>query len=129
MRKLQLNFFGTEGLLLGLLAVETSVPAQALGEQGVDFATAETLIRDWLANHTVPPTDIPAEIPFTPRTCRILELAAKQVQRQGDGQITPQHLLLSILQEGERGGGLAMHVLQTCGVDCDRLKQQLSNPC
>ena len=126
MRELQLNFLGTEGLLLGLLAVETSVAAQALGEQGVDFATAETLIRDWLANHTVPPTEIPAEIPFTPRTCRILEIAAKQVQQQGEGQITPEHLLLGILQEGEKGGGLAMHVLQTCGVDCDRLQQQLT---
>ncbi|MEM1309308.1 MAG: Clp protease N-terminal domain-containing protein, partial [Cyanobacteria bacterium P01_H01_bin.153] len=112
-------------LLLGLLAVEASVAAQALGEQGVDFATAETLIRDWLANQPVPPTDIPTEIPFTPRTYRVLKLAAKQAQQQGEGQITPQHLLLGILQEGEMGGGLAMHVLQTCGVDCDLLKQRL----
>ncbi|MEL6225296.1 MAG: Clp protease N-terminal domain-containing protein, partial [Cyanobacteria bacterium J06627_8] len=95
----------------------------------MSFATAENLIRDWLANHTVPPADIPTEIPFTSRTCRILELAAKQVQRQREGHITPQHLLLGNLQEGETGGGLAMHVLQTCNVDCDRLKQQLSNPC
>ncbi|MEM6519937.1 MAG: MerR family transcriptional regulator [Cyanobacteria bacterium P01_C01_bin.70] len=125
MRELQLNFLGTEGLLLGLLAVEASVAAQALGEQGVDFATAETLIRDWLANQTVPPTDIPTEIPFTPRTYRVLKLAAKQAQQQGEGQITPQHLLLGILQEGEMGGGLAMHVLQTYGVDFDLLKQRL----
>ena len=74
----------------------------------MDFDTAETLQKCHL-----------------PRTCRILELAAKQVQRQGADQITPEHLLLGILQEGETGGGLAMRVLQACHVDCDRLQQQL----
>ncbi|MGD1862560.1 MAG: MerR family transcriptional regulator [Leptolyngbyaceae cyanobacterium] len=129
--KLQIHdFMGTEGLLLGLLAVEMNVAAQALGEQGVDFATAETLFRDWLAScATSPPAEIPATMPFTPRAYRVLELAAKQAQQQGDDKITPEHLLLGILQESETGGGMAMRVLQTCGVDCDRLKQQLSNPC
>ncbi|NEP19577.1 MAG: MerR family transcriptional regulator [Leptolyngbya sp. SIO4C1] len=125
MRELQLNFLGTEGLLLGLLAVETSVAAQALGEQSVDFATAETLFRDWLANCTVPPAEIPAKIPFTPRANRVLELTAEQAKQQGNDQITPQHLLLGILQEGETGGGMAMRVLQACRVDCDLLKQRL----
>ncbi|MBE9137296.1 MerR family transcriptional regulator [Nodosilinea sp. LEGE 07088] len=123
--KLQINdFMGTEGLLLGLLAVETSVAAQALGEQGVDFATAETLLRDWLACATSP-AEIPAKMPFTPRANHVLELAAQQAQQQGEDQITPEHLLLGILQEGETGGGMAMRVLQACRVDCDRLKQRL----
>jgi ATP-dependent Clp protease ATP-binding subunit ClpA len=123
---LQINdFLGTEGLLLGLLAVETSVAAQALGEQGVDFATAATLFRDWLADCATPPAEIPAKMPLTPRANRVLELAAKQAKRQGSDQITPEHLLLGILQEGETGGGMAMRVLQECRVDCDRLKQRL----
>jgi hypothetical protein len=125
-KKLQINdFMGTEGLLLGLLAVETSVAAQALGEQGIDFATAETLFRDWLADCVTAPAEIPAKMPFTPRANRVLELAAKQAKQQGEDQITPEHLLLGILQEGETGGGMAMHVLQACGVDCDRLKQKI----
>jgi DNA-binding transcriptional MerR regulator len=125
-KKLQINdFLGTEGLLLGLLAVETSVAAQALGEQGVDFATAATLFRDWLADCATPPAEIPAKMPLTPRANRVLELAAKQAKRQGSDQITPEHLLLGILQEGETGGGMAMRVLQECRVDCDRLKQRL----
>ncbi len=126
MRELHLNFFGTEGLLLGLLAVETSSAAQALGEQGVDFATAENLFRDWLAHCTVPPADIPTEIPFTPRAYRVLELTAEQAKQQGQSQITPEHLLIGILQEGETGGGMAMRVFQACSVDCDRLQQQLT---
>ncbi|WP_448169512.1 Clp protease N-terminal domain-containing protein [Leptolyngbya iicbica] len=124
--KLQIHdFMGTEGLLLGLLAVETSVAAQALGEQGVDFATAATLFRDWLADCATSPAEIPANMPFPPRAHRVLELAAQQAQQQGNDQITPEHLLLGILQEGETGGGMAMRVLQACQVDCDRLKQQL----
>lgn len=126
--KLQIHdFMGTEGLLLGLLSVETSVVAQALGEQGVDFAAAETLFRDWLADcATSPPAEIPSKMPFTPRAHRVWELAAQQAKQQGEAQITPEHLLLGILQEGETSGGMAMRVLQACRVDCDRLKQRLS---
>ncbi|MGK7888982.1 MAG: Clp protease N-terminal domain-containing protein, partial [Leptolyngbyaceae cyanobacterium] len=126
-KKLQIHdFMGTEGLLLGLLAVETSGAAQALGEQGVDFATAETLFRDWLASCATSPAEIPTKMPFTPRAHRVLELAAEQAKQQGDNPITPEHLLLAILQEGETSGGMAMRVLQKCHVDCDRLKQRLS---
>lgn len=124
--KLQIHdFMGTEGLLLGLLAEKPSVAAQALGEQGVDFATAETLFRDWLADCATAPAEIPAKMPFPPRAHRGLELAAQQAQQQGNDQITPEHLLLGILQEGETGGGMAMRVFQACRVDCDRLKQRL----
>ncbi|MGD1704231.1 MerR family transcriptional regulator [Dapis sp. BLCC M229] len=159
MQELHLNFFGTEGLLLGLLAVETSSAAQALNNQGVDFVIAQNLIRKLLAKHKVSDTKIsshmknlirklsakytvklpkissdtkiPPEIPFTPRAHRVMELATEQAKQQGHARITPQHLLLGLLREsemgGETGGGLAMHVLQECGVDCQKLKQQLNS--
>ncbi|NQZ65240.1 MerR family transcriptional regulator [Crocosphaera sp.] len=128
MRELHLNFFGTEGLILGLLTVETTPAAQALKNQHVDLVIAQNLIDDWLAKCTVSATDIPAEIPFTPRTYRVLQLTAEEANQQGNKQITPQHLLLGILQEGETtGGGLAMHVLRECKVDCDLLRQQLNS--
>ena len=125
MRELHLNFFGTEGLLLGLLAVETTPATQALKEQGVDFARAQNLFRIWLGQCAVPPAKIPAEIPFTPRAYRVLELTAEQAKQQGHNQTTPEHLLLGILQEGETGGGMAMRVFRECEVDCQSLKQQL----
>ncbi|MEM9770024.1 MAG: MerR family transcriptional regulator [Cyanobacteria bacterium P01_D01_bin.73] len=127
MRSLHLNFFGTEGLLLGLLAVETSPAAEALNDQGVDFAIAQNLIREVLAQSTVSDAEIPSEIPFTPRTRRVMELATEQAKQQGHDQIAPQHLLLGLLQEGETtGGGIATHVLKKCRVDYQTLKQQLS---
>lgn len=125
MRELHLNFFGTEGLLLGLLSVETTPAAQALKNQGVDFVIAQNLFRNWLAHCTVPATDLPAEIPFTPRAHRVLELTAEQAFEQGHKQVTPQHLLLGLLQEGETAGGMAMRVLRECEVDSQKLKQQL----
>jgi len=127
MRELHLNWFGTEGLLLGLLAAETSPAAQALKNHGVDFVIAQNLFRNWLAKCTVPATKIPPEIPFTPRAYRVLELTAEQAKQQGHKQINPQHLLLGILLEGETGGGMAMRVLRECRVDCQQLKQQLSS--
>ena len=158
LRKLHLNFFGVEGLLLGLLAVETSLAAQALNNQGVDLVIAQNLCgklldkynvfktkipsnvqnlwRKWLAKYNIfatkipSDTKIPPEIIFTPRVRRVMKLATEQAVQQGHDHITPQHLLLGLLQEGEMagemGGGMAMHVLQECGVDCQKLKQQLS---
>lgn len=126
-RELHLNCFGGEALLLGLLAVKTSPAAQALNEQGVDFAIAQNLCRKLLAQYNVSDTEIPPEIPFTPRARRVMKLATEQATQQGHDQITPQHLLLALLQEGEMGGGMAMRVLQECRVDCQKLKQQLSS--
>ncbi|MEM8614951.1 MAG: MerR family transcriptional regulator [Cyanobacteria bacterium P01_H01_bin.105] len=159
MRDLHLDFFGTEGLLLGLLTVETSSVAQALNNQGVDFVIAQNLIQKFLAKHNGSDTKVPSymknlkrkllakytvqlpkissdtktplEIPFTPRAHRVIELATEQAKHQGHNQITPQHLLLGLLREseigGETGGGLAIRVLQECGVDYQKLKQQLSS--
>ncbi|NEP45556.1 MAG: hypothetical protein F6K35_42615 [Okeania sp. SIO2H7] len=159
MRELHLDFFGTEGLLLGLLVVETSSAAQALNNQGVDFVIAQNLLRKLLAKHKVSDTKIPSymknlirklsakhtvklpkipsdtktppEIPFTPRAHRVMELATEQAEQQGHAQITPEHLLLGLLREsemgGKSGGGLAMRILQECGVDCQKLKQQLNS--
>ncbi|NES79914.1 MAG: hypothetical protein F6K08_16770 [Okeania sp. SIO1H6] len=152
MRELHLNFFGVEALLLGLLAVETSLAAQALNNQGVDLVIAQNLWRKLLANTkilsdaqnlwrkllakynffgTKIPSDTknPPEITFTPRARRVMKLATEQAVQQGHDQITPQHLLLRLLQEGEMGGemggGMAMRVLRECGVDCQKLKQQI----
>ncbi|MGD1936851.1 MAG: MerR family transcriptional regulator [Cyanophyceae cyanobacterium] len=159
MEDLHLDFFGTEGLLLGLLAVETSSVAQALNNQGVDFVIAQDLIQKLLAKHNVAdqkipsylknlkrkllakytvqlprtPSDtkIPSKISFTPRAHRVVELATEQAKQQGQARMTPQHLLLGLLREseigGEAGGGLAMHVLKECAVDCQKLKQQLDS--
>ena len=149
-RELHLNVFGAEALLLGLLAVETSLAAQALNNQGVDLIIAQNLCQKLLANTKIPsnaqnlwqkllakynvsdrkiPSDtkIPPEIPFTPRVRRVMKLAAEQAEQQSHDQITPQHLLLGLLQEGEMAGGMAMRVLQECAVDCQKLKQQLSS--
>ena len=159
MRELHLDFFGTEGLLLGLLVVETSSAAQALNNQGVDFVIAQNLLRKLLAKHKVSDTKIPSymknlirklsakhtvqlpkipsdtkippEIPFTPRVCRVMELATQQAEQQGHARINPEHLLLGLLREsemgGNSGGGLAMRILQECAVDCQKLKQQLNS--
>lgn len=159
MRELHINFFGAEALLLGLLAVETSLTAQALNNQGVNLVIAQNLCREFLAKSSISDAQIPSdmknlqrklsakytvqlpkissdtkispEISFTPRAYRVIELATEQAEQQGHDQITPQHLLLGLLQEGEMGGetggGLAMHVLQECAVDCQELKQQLSS--
>ena len=126
-QELHLNCFGAEALLLGLLAVKTSSAAQALNNQGVDFAIAKNLCQKLLAQYNVSDAKIPPEIPFTPRARRVMKLAIEQARQQGHEQIAPQHLLLGLLQEGEMGGGMAMRILQECRVDIQKLKQQLTS--
>jgi ATP-dependent Clp protease ATP-binding subunit ClpA len=56
---------------------------------------------------------------MTPRTKRVLELAAKQAERLNDTRITPTHLLLGLLVEGD---GLACEILAGRGVCLQDLK-------
>ena len=121
MRQLQLNFLGTEGLLLGLLSDVNSPVTSLLHEQHIDANLAETFFRDWLADYAVSRDEIPDEIPFTPRAYRVLELAADQARQLEHDKITPIHLLLGLLKEGETDGGMAIHLLRERGVDCKSL--------
>ncbi len=125
-RHLNLNYFGTEGILLGLLAEGTGIAAVVLMAAGVNFEVVRLHSEQWTRSLAVTPDDIPANLPFTPRTVRIFELAVESALQLHQGQVGTEHLLLGILKEGEEEGGLAIRILkENFGIDLKHLEQQL----
>lgn len=57
---------------------------------------------------------VAAEIPFTPRTKRLLKLSCEEAERLGHSYVGTEHLLLGLILEGE---GVALKVLENLGVD------------
>ncbi len=126
-RKLNYDFFGTEGMLLGLLAENTSIASQILIAAGATFAAVQERIVQLLGKRTLGEISLPENIPFVPRAKRVVELAREQSQRFGQTRIDSTHLLLGILREAEEsGGGVASQILkERFSIDLADLEQQL----
>jgi DNA-binding transcriptional MerR regulator len=126
-RHLELNFVGTEGILLGLLEEDTGIAARLLIAAGVNIEAVQYFIKKWIGSLTVPSAEIPVEIPFTSRAAKVLDLSKAQAKQLGR-EVDTEHLLLGILKEGEEEeGGLAIRILkEDLGVDLEHLEQQLS---
>jgi ATP-dependent Clp protease ATP-binding subunit ClpC len=110
---------GTEHLLLGLLRDEEGVAAHVLGSLGVTAAG----VRDRasrLAGRGAGPTA--AQLPFTPRAKKVLELALREALSLGSEPIGTEHVLLGLAREHE---GAAAQILAELGADPERLRAQV----
>ena len=116
-RRLDHNYIGTEHLLLGLLKEGTGVGASALGSLGLSLDAVRSQIEDTIGTGEVTP---PGNIPFTPRTKKVLELSLREARRLGHDYIGTEHILLGIIREGE---GVAAQVLGKLDVGLDEARQ------
>ena len=117
-RRLGHRYIGTEQILLGLIREETGIAAQILSAAGVNLETARLEVERIIGYGR----GTPADIPFTPRAKRALELALEEAQQFHHNYIGTEHLLLGILRERN---GLGARVLQILGVDLPNLEQRL----
>jgi ATP-dependent Clp protease ATP-binding subunit ClpA len=142
------NYIGTEHLLLGLAAGEDSIlagfgvtrealvrqtlriigpgrpaDAAALASIGIDLEEVRRRVEEAFGPGALERTRAGrafcAERPFTPRTKKALELAAKEARRLGDGYVGSEHLLLGLLAVGE---GLAVEFLELLGASPERIR-------
>ena len=114
-KKLKHNYVGTEHLLLGLIAEDQGVAAQAMKEQGVNLEKAreETLKAVGEGAHDQ------ELLGFTPRTKRIFELSFLEARNLGHNYVGTEHMILGLLAEGE---GVAVVILKKLGADIDKIK-------
>ncbi|MEM7713651.1 MAG: MerR family transcriptional regulator [Cyanobacteria bacterium P01_A01_bin.68] len=125
-RDLNYDFYGTEGMLLGFLAEDSSVPKKVLKSAGVDYDTVQNLIVKLLGKRTLGEIPLPEKIPFAPRVKMVVELAREEANKSGKQRMNSGHLLLGILEEAKRGGGVATYILkEKLGIDLAQLEQQL----
>ena len=113
------NYIGTEHLLLGILADAESTASRVLLERDVDLGKARNAI-EFIIGRGV--GEVSGEIGLTPRAKRVIELSIEEARRLDDRFIGSEHILLGLIREGQ---GIAAGVLESFGVDLERLRQDV----
>ncbi|MCW5822632.1 MAG: hypothetical protein KIT34_07490 [Cyanobacteria bacterium TGS_CYA1] len=116
-RRLNHNFVGTEQLLLGLLAEGSGIAARALRKHNVELEKAREEVEKIIGRGT---SKVGIEIPFTPRSKRVLEAAWDEARSLSVTYIGTEHLLLGLLEDDI---GVAIQVLKALEVDADALRE------
>lgn len=120
-RALNHNHVGTEHLLLALVA-GGGLAAGALRRLGVDYEAVKGHAVDIVGLGEGKPSVRP---PFTPRTKKVIQLAAREAIHKKHDQVRPEHLLLALVREGE---GVAAQILVTrLGVDLPRVTETVAD--
>jgi ATP-dependent Clp protease ATP-binding subunit ClpC len=118
-RALKHNYIGTEHLLLGLLREEQGIAARVLGSLGVRVEE----VRDEVARIVGRGEEVTsAQVPFTPRGKKVLELALREALRLGHNRVGTEHLLLGLVEEGE---GVAARILFDFDADADTVRDRV----
>lgn len=119
-RGLRHNYLGVEHLLLALSMDRTVGPLLSAAGAGRDAMLAR--VRREVGEGTDPTS---GAIPFTPRSKRSLELAAREAGRTG--RIMPVHILLGALEMREGVGAAVLDALGVSRADLRRAGQALGS--
>ena len=113
---LDVDYVGTEHLLLGLLREEGSVAGRALGRLGVTLEEVRRRAKEVRPPRELTPGDGRR---LTPRSKRVLELASEEALEQGSDHVSTTHILLALVR-GD--GGPGARILRDLGVGADRVE-------
>jgi len=109
-------FIGTEHLLLGVLDEEAGL----LEQLGLDLAAIREILAG-LVDEGPQALSESAQLPFTRRARRALEIAGAQSMQVFDDQVRAEYLLVGLAEEGE---SVASRVLAQFGLTGKRLREE-----
>jgi len=115
-RSMHYNYVGTEHVLAGLLKEGTGVASEVLTANGVELSKLLQMIEELIS--TGADTMVAERDGYSPRTQHILEKSAEEAKRLGYDKIGTEHILLSIVKEGDCA---ASRLLNTMGVNAQKL--------
>ncbi len=118
-RMLDHNWIGTEHLLLGLIREGDGVAARALESLGISLQPVRQEVEEITGRGQQVPSE---QIPFTPRSKKVLELSLRESLQLGQDHVGTEHILLGLIREGD---GVAAQVLVRLGADLNRVRQQV----
>ena len=114
------TWFGSEHILIGLLAEGTSAAAQLLEESGVTYERVLESVKEKLGsgNSTIKikPQD------FTPRAKRTMQVANAERAAMNNGYIGTEHLLLALLEDDD---SYACVIMGELGADPEELRRSI----
>jgi hypothetical protein len=118
-RELQHCFVGTEHLLLGIMRLGHGGASRVLLRRGVDPAAVRRAIQQEVSPG--PSQVLFKDAPITPRTKRVLALAAREAHSLAHTSVGTEHILLGLLLDGD---GIAARVLQSLGLDPGQTREE-----
>ena len=107
-------YVGTEHLLLGLIALGEGVAVSVLESMGVSLEKVRLEVERAVGQG--PETKTVGNVPFTPRSKKVLQLAMAEAQALNHSYVGTEHILLGLLHEGE---GVAAQVLRNLNIDLE----------
>lgn len=119
-RLLQNDCIDTEHILLGVIHESEGVGALALKSLDISLELVRHEV-ERLAGQGVS-QELPAHIPFTDRSKKVLDLSLREALQLGHNYIGTEHLLLALVREGE--GVAAQVLINTCG-DLSKVRQRV----
>ncbi|CAN5469534.1 hypothetical protein BH11CYA1_BH11CYA1_20140 [soil metagenome] len=115
------NRVGTEAILLGLLAQEEGIAAQALIDEGITLDELRSAVEKEIGRGSETAS---VEMPFDARAKRVLELSWDSARRFRNDYIGTEHLILGVLRVGD---GVACKVLRSLKVDLANLQKKVQD--
>ncbi|MDI6775351.1 MAG: ATP-dependent Clp protease ATP-binding subunit [Verrucomicrobiota bacterium] len=113
-------YIGTEHLLLGLIALGEGVAVNALERMGVGLDTVRREVEKTVGQG--PETKTIGNVPFTPRSKKVLQLAMAEAQTMNHTYVGTEHILLGLLREEE---GVAARILARLNVDLETTRLEV----
>lgn len=120
-RVLRHGRIGSEHLVLGFLRVRPDVLTLALGKRKITLAAArQAVIRLAEAGSAAQTVSF---VPYSAHARQVIESASALSRERGDEQVEPEHVLLALLGQADRGSG-AGQVLGALRADLPDLRRQ-----
>ncbi|MBN2302453.1 MAG: ATP-dependent Clp protease ATP-binding subunit [Lentisphaerae bacterium] len=113
-------YIGTEHLLLGLVALGEGVAVKVLERMGISLEKVRLEVEKAVGQG--PATKTVGNVPFTPRSKKVLQLAIAEAQALSHTYVGTEHILLGLLREGE---GVAAQVLRNLDVDIESARTEV----
>lgn len=114
------QYIGTEHILLGLIEEGDGVAANVLRNLDVNPQKLRSAVKDLVQEG---PTMVSmGQLPFTPRTKKVLELAMEAATNLRHNYIGTEHLLLGLIRENE---GIAHQALRTIGLSEELIREEV----
>src|SRR5438132_8960912 len=119
-RALNHHYIGTEHILLGLLREEEGLAARVLEslDVTVEDVRAQVARIVGMGDEVV----MTGQIPFTPRSKKVLEMALREALSLGHNHIGTEHVLLGLMRESE---GVAARILLDFDVDAEKIRNEV----
>ncbi|SEN59645.1 ATP-dependent Clp protease ATP-binding subunit [Lihuaxuella thermophila] len=112
------NNIGTEHILLGLVREGEGIAAKALIALGLGLEKIQKEVETLIGRGQ----GQPANIAYTPRAKKVIELSMDEARKLGHTYVGTEHILLGLIREGE---GVAARVLNNLGVSLNKARQQV----